>query len=141
MHQVKPTIYVIGVFDVLHAGHFNLLYRSKNLLPDNRLIVGICSDQLTAATKQATLYDQTTRKNMMQSLDIVDQVVIYDHMDHSSALLKHSVDIFVVPPEYGNLDGHASSLQAAQRLGVQVVRLDRTPNISSTQLKSMLNHL
>ena len=44
-------IYVIGVFDLLHVGHFNLLYKSKNYVSNSELIVGICSDRLVYETK------------------------------------------------------------------------------------------
>lgn len=129
--------YVIGVFDLLHSGHYNLFYRLKNNY--SRIIVGVCNDQLVADTKHhVCLYDQNIRKQLISKLDIVDQVIIYDDLDQSKLLLSMPIDVFVVPPDYGYLPQHSTNLDLCNRLSVQIIRSERTDGISSTQLRKTL---
>jgi len=130
-------IYIIGVFDVLHSGHYNLFHRCKS--SNCKIIIGVCSDRLVRLTKGLEcLFDQQLRSSMIERLDIVQQVIIYDEMDQSINLIRHNVDVFVVPPDYGSLEGHAQGLLLCDRLGIKVQRLPRTNGISSSHIKEAI---
>jgi len=132
------TTLAIGVFDLLHPGHYNLLCRCT--VPSGCLVVGVCSDRLVRSTKSRECkYDQYTRLQMIQMLDIVHKAYIYDDLDQSQYLLKYGIDVFVVPPDYGFYDEHRSALELCTRLGILVTRLDRTAGISTTQIRAILD--
>lgn len=137
--DTTTCVYVIGVFDLLHSGHYNLLHRAKQL--GTRLVVGVCSDRLVAKTKsERCVLDQYCRLNMLEKLDIVDKVFIYDDLDQSLNILKENTDVFVIPPDYGQYPGHNNSIDMCRRIGVNVQVINRTDGISSTHLRGLITH-
>jgi D-beta-D-heptose 7-phosphate kinase/D-beta-D-heptose 1-phosphate adenosyltransferase len=67
-----------GCFDLLHAGHLELLRQSKALA--DRLIVGINTDRSVRALKGSArpVISEIERAQLLGSLALVDMVVIYD---------------------------------------------------------------
>lgn len=135
--QKRCNVYVIGVFDLLHPGHFNLFYKAKQLQADSNVIVGICSDDLVKQTKNIDVsMNQEQRKFMIEKLEFIDKTIIYQDLDQSNILLSESVDIIVVPPDYGYDKGHINTLSTCDRLNIKVVRFERTEGISSSRLRN-----
>lgn len=66
-----------GCFDVLHYGHFKLLYESSRVC--NRLVVGINSDKSIKKIKgnNRPIHNQYERAFMLNSLIYVDFVIIF----------------------------------------------------------------
>jgi D-sedoheptulose 7-phosphate isomerase len=73
-------VFTNGCFDILHAGHVDLLRRAKAL--GTKLIVGINSDESVRRIKGPTrpLQDQESRRAVLLGLDSVDEVVIFDDL-------------------------------------------------------------
>jgi cytidyltransferase-like protein len=70
-----PTVYVVGVFDLLHLGHINLLNKAKQYTKGGRLVVGVHGDKLVEAYKRIPINNHETRVSMISSLTGVDQVI------------------------------------------------------------------
>jgi len=129
------TVYVPGVFDLLHAGHFNLLWRCRLLAGgDGRLVVGVCSDEVCAATKRRPAWDEATRARMVGLLEIVDEVLVYRELDQSAVLESLMPDVFVHGPDYGGRDEQRKTLSTAERVGAELVIAPRTEGVSTTEL-------
>lgn len=77
-HTGNKVVFTNGIFDVLHPGHIQLLKFAKSL--GEKLIVGINSDRATKILKGEgrPVNDEKTRKAILESLDMVDEVVIFD---------------------------------------------------------------
>ena len=77
IRQVK-TIFTNGCFDILHRGHIELLRQSKKL--GGKLVVGLNSDQSVRRLKGngRPVNKQEDRKALLESLEWVDEVVIFD---------------------------------------------------------------
>ena len=78
----KPGIvFTNGVFDIIHTGHIELLNFAKSL--GNKLIVGINSDAAVKKFKGSNrpINSQADRKRVLESLGMVDQVIIFDDAD------------------------------------------------------------
>lgn len=119
-------IFTTGTFDVLHYGHINLLQKAKEL--GDYLIVGL---NVTKNGKP-TYYTYEDRKKMLESIKYVDEVVpIYEQKDKFNYLKQ--VDIFAIGSDYIGFDDMEEIGKYAK-----VVYIDRTPNISSTQVKEYL---
>jgi D-beta-D-heptose 7-phosphate kinase/D-beta-D-heptose 1-phosphate adenosyltransferase len=75
--QVK-TVFTNGCFDILHRGHIELLRESKKL--GGRLVVGLNSDESVRRLKgnNRPVNKQEDRKALLESLESVDEVVIFD---------------------------------------------------------------
>ena len=119
-------VFTTGTFDVLHYGHINLLKKSKEL--GDYLIVGL---NVTKNCKE-TYYSYEDRKKMLEAIKYVDEVVpIYKQEDKFEYLKQ--IDIFAIGSDYIGFDDIKEIEKYAK-----VVFIDRTPNISSTQVKEYL---
>tara|TARA_R110002110_G_scaffold12902_1_gene61756 strand:- start:12414 stop:13064 length:651 start_codon:yes stop_codon:yes gene_type:complete len=77
----EKIVFTNGVFDIIHGGHIELLNFSKNL--GNKLVVGINSDNAVRKLKGADrpINKESDRKKVLESLDMVDEVIIFDDVD------------------------------------------------------------
>jgi len=68
--SIVITFGTFGTFDLLHAGHINILERAKTY--GTRLVVGISSDAFTFEKKQRyPIYNENDRKHILESLKLV----------------------------------------------------------------------
>lgn len=94
-------IWTNGCFDVLHIGHIELLKFAKSL--GQHLIVGIDSDTRIKKIKGKSrpINNQQNRKNFLQSIRYVDEVIIFnDENELNNYVDKLSIDIIVVGDDY-----------------------------------------
>lgn len=72
------TVFTNGCFDILHKGHIEYLKKSKAL--GAKLIVGLNSDQSVKRLKgeNRPVNNQEDRKAVLESLECVDQVIIFE---------------------------------------------------------------
>ena len=107
-----------GTFDLLHYGHVRLLRRAAQL--GDYLVVAISTDEFNAGKGKKSFYSYEVRKEMLESIRYVDLVI----------------------PEYSweqKVDDVSSERFEYLRDYCDVVYLDRTPGISTTQVKANLN--
>ena len=123
-----------GTFDLLHYGHINLLRRAKAL--GDYLIVALSTDEFNSAAKHKTCYfSYEQRKALLESIRYVDLVIPEESWEQKVGDMKeYHIDTFVIGDDWkGKFD-------YLRDTGVEVVYLSRTPEISSTQIKSDLNN-
>ena len=129
------VVLTVGVYDLLHYGHFELFRRCKELAGEGgKLVVAVQNDAVVTKYKpQAKLvYDWDTRVKMIRALRYVDQVVPYGDVDES---IKHiDFTTFVVGPDQCHA-GFQRAMKWCRDNGREVVVLPRTDGISSTQLR------
>ena len=122
-----------GTFDLLHYGHINLLRRAKAL--GDYLIVVISSDEFNWNEKKKKCYfTYEQRKALVEAIRYVD-LVIPEHVgkEKKTDVHEYHIDTFVMGDDWkGKFD-------FLKEEGVEVVYLSRTPEISTTQIKSDLN--
>lgn len=129
------TVLTVGVYDLLHYGHFELFRRAKELAgPDGRLLVAVQKDEVVTKYKPQTklVYDWDTRVKMIRAIRYVDDVVPYEDVDQSIKGLDF--DVFVVGGDQTH-PGFQRAVAWCEANGRQVVRLRRTEGISSSQLR------
>lgn len=122
----------VGVFDLLHWGHFELFRRAKEL--GEKLVVAVQADEYVTKYKPSArlVYNWDKRAQMIQALRYVDAVVPYGDIDES--IKKIRFDIFAI----GEDQLHAGFQRAREwcnQNGKRVVELSRTRGISSSQLR------
>lgn len=128
-------VLTVGVFDLLHFGHFELFRRAKELAGDGGvLVVAVQDDDSVIRYKpQARLvYDWNTRAKMIRALRYVDCVVPYGDVD--SFVMGTEFDVFAVGGDQ-NHSGFQRAVGWCKKNRKQVVRLSRTDGISSSQLR------
>lgn len=74
----KKIIFTNGVFDIIHKGHIEYLRKSKEL--GDRLIVGLNSDDSVKRIKGKSrpYNNQNDRKAVLEALEFVDEVIIFN---------------------------------------------------------------
>ena len=121
-----------GTFDLLHYGHINLLKRAKEL--GDYLIVVLSTDEFNwneKGKKCYFTYDQ--RKALLEAIRYVDLVIPEENWNQKKTdVHEYHIDTFVMGDDWkGKFDFLKDE-------GVDVVYLPRTPEISTTQIKTDL---
>lgn len=130
------TILTVGVFDLLHYGHFELFRRARELGGSNgRLIVAVQEDAIVTKYKPQTklVYPWEVRAKMIAALRYVDEVVPYTDIDES--IKGIDFDVFAIGGDQLHA-GFQRAVEWCEANGREVVRLSRTPGISATQLRN-----
>ena len=126
-----------GTFDYFHYGHYNLLKRAKAL--GDYLIVGVSSDEMCRQKGKITILDEKTRMDIVKDLKFVDEVIIENSMEQKCFDVKAShVDIFVLGSDYSEVFPKMPEYKELLKMNCEVVFLERTKDISTTQLKNKL---
>lgn len=123
-----------GTFDMLHYGHINLLQRAKEM--GDYLIVALSTDEFNQDAKQKkTYFSYEKRKQLLEAIRFVDLVIPENSWDQKVDDVKlYQVDTFVMGDDWkGEFDFIGEQTDA------EVVYLERTPEISTTQIKKDLN--
>lgn len=94
------TIFTNGCFDILHKGHIEYLKKSKSL--GAKLIVGLNSDSSIKKLKgnDRPFISQEDRKAVLESLDCVDEVIIFDDETPYELIKKIKPDIITKGGDY-----------------------------------------
>lgn len=121
-----------GTFDLLHYGHINLLERAKEM--GDYLIVALSTDEFNLNEKnKASYFKYDERYKILSSIKYVDEIIPEENWEQKNTDVdKYDIDVFVIGEDWR---GHFDFLKEK---GVEVVYLSRTPDISTTQIKSDL---
>lgn len=118
-----------GTYDLLHQGHLNLLRRAKSL--GDYLIVGVTTDNFDLDRGKLNV-----RNNVMERIESVrrtglaDEIIIEEYVGQKiDDIQRYGIDVFAVGSDW---EGHFDYLQEY----CEVIYLDRTEGISSTQLRN-----
>lgn len=124
------TVITYGTFDIFHIGHLRLLKRMREL--GERTIVAVSTDEFNRLKGKKALIPYAERKEIIESLSCVD-LVIPEHSWEQKIddIREYGVDTFVMGSDW---NGKFDHLKAC----CQVVYLDRTRGVSSTELRESL---
>ena len=120
-----------GTFDLLHYGHVNLLQRAKE--QGDYLIVAISTDEFNWNEKQKKSYfSYEERKRLVEAIRYVDLVIPEESWEQKiSDIAEFKVDTFVIGDDWKGKFDYLKKY-------CEVVYLERTPEISTTQIKQNL---
>ncbi|WP_455265959.1 adenylyltransferase/cytidyltransferase family protein [Phascolarctobacterium sp.] len=131
-------ILTFGVFDYFHLGHLRLFKQCKQHA--DYLIVAVQnSDYILKYKPDAKIaYSNEERIEMLEALEIVNKVVIYDTVC-PDFLAGIDFDILALGEDHkgGRFDNVESW---CKEHGKKVVRLKRTPGICSSDIKKRLSY-
>ncbi|MBA1190728.1 MULTISPECIES: glycerol-3-phosphate cytidylyltransferase [Pseudomonas] len=126
------TVITYGTFDILHRGHINLLKRARAL--GDRLIVGLSSDEFNSGKHKSSLLNYENRKVVLESIRYVDFVFPEENWEQKFTDIKnYEAQVFVMGDDW---EGKFDFLKDL----CEVVYLPRTAAISTTEIKTSLNH-
>lgn len=130
----RKLIFTSGVFDILHAGHLEILNKSKEL--GNKLIVGINSDQSTKRLKgnNRPINNQEKRKKTLESLKFIDEVIIFEEDTPYELIKKTKPDVIVKGSDYTKETVVGNDL-------ADVVIISNVEGFSTTSIITQINSL
>ena len=121
-----------GTFDLLHFGHIRLLRRAAQL--GDYLVVALSTDEFNAGKGKKSFYDYATRKEMLEAIRYVDLVIPEDTWEQKiDDVKKYGIDVVVMGGDWAGSDRFEYLKEYCD-----VVYLDRTPGISTTQVQQHL---
>ena len=127
---MAKTVITYGTFDLFHIGHLKLLQRIKNL--GDRLIVAVSTDEFNTLKGKKTIIPYEQRAEIVSNIKCVDLVIPENNWEQKiEDIKKYNVDIFSMGNDW---EGKFDFLKEH----CEVIYLDRTEGISSTQLKQTL---
>lgn len=128
------NVITYGTFDLFHVGHLRLLERAKQLAgEDGTLTVVVSSDKFNREekNKSCTIPD-VQRVEIVSALRCVDKVLLETSWEQKRRdIIDNKIDIFVMGDDWKGKFDDLSDI-------CKVVYLPRTPEISSTEIKSTL---
>jgi glycerol-3-phosphate cytidylyltransferase-like family protein len=141
MKLSKRSIFVTGSFDCAHEGHRNLFLKARKIIGPDGLVIGVInSDKFFTSYKGfKPTDDEMTRLANVRAFGIANQsFIVPDFSDQAElldewrpTLVLHGLD-WTSDALYKNFGVTAQWLEERDILFVYV---DRTPNISSSQLR------
>lgn len=130
--QAQRTVLTYGTFDLFHPGHVQLLRRAREL--GSRLVVGLSTDEFNARKGKKSVMNFEDRKAVLEACRYVDEVFAEEDWQQKLAdAINLKADVFVMGDDWAGkfdfMDEHC-----------HVVYLERTPDVSSTQIKQRMSN-
>ncbi|PMR71867.1 adenylyltransferase/cytidyltransferase family protein [Halomonas heilongjiangensis] len=126
------TVITYGTFDMFHIGHLNLINRLSEL--GGRLIVAVSTDEFNREKGKRNLMPYEQRAAIVGSIKNVDFVIPEESWAQKrSDINKYGVDVFAIGDDWKGQFDFLSDI-------CRVVYLERTKDISTTELKKSLKN-
>lgn len=126
--MIKVITY--GTFDLLHYGNINLLRRAKEL--GDYLVVAISTDEFNSIKNKKSYFNYEKRKMILEAIRYVDEVIPEESWEQKIVdVRERNIDVFVMGDDWKGKFDYLKEY-------CEVVYLERTPDISTTQIKESL---
>lgn len=130
------NILIIGTFDFLHVGHFNLFLESSRM---GNIIIGVTSDKLNSKNnaKDELFFDQNDRIKYIEKIRLNKEVVLIDPTtgNNLDKIVKdYKITHIAMGTDYLN---SKEKINLAKRLHVKIIFIERTDGVSSTELRRL----
>jgi len=132
-------VFTNGCFDIIHAGHVDLLNRARAL--GSRLVVGINSDASVRSIKGSgrPVQDQESRKAVLMGLKAVDDVLVFDEPTPEKLIEALRPDVLVKGGDWKLNEIIGADL--VQSYGGQVFSLPLVDGFSSSQIVDRIKNV
>lgn len=117
-----------GTYDLFHEGHYRLLERAKAL--GDYLIVGVTTEHFDEMRGKVNVIDPIMKRiENVRATGFADEIIVEDHDGQKiEDIKKYNVDTFVLGSDWVGVYDYLEKF-------CEVVYLERTANISSTQIR------
>lgn len=129
--------YIAGMFDILHAGHIDILEKAKSMC--NILIVAVGTDEFMETRKnRKAVIPYLERKRIVESIKYVDKVVPEVNLDKLNEYNKYHFDVMFSGDDHINELIYIKAKEKLNKLGVDVIYIPRVRNVSSTAIRDKI---
>lgn len=128
----RAIVFTNGVFDLLHAGHVELLRQAKAL--GDVLVVGVNSDRSARQLKgqRRPITSERERLALVAALDPVDHAILFDEEDPAALIRALRPHIHVKGGDYATED--LPEAEAVREVGGRVAILPLVGDLSTTSM-------
>ncbi len=129
--QSKSIVTLNGSFDLLHAGHLEMIYQAS--LQGDILILGLNTDKSIQGYKSSKrpIVPLEQRMLMIGALEMVDYVTSFDELEPRELLKKIRPDVHVNGSEYGL---NCIEAEVVKEGGGRLHIVSLVPGLSTSQL-------
>lgn len=127
MYNGKTVVYTSGTFDMFHSNHLKMIKYARGL--GETLIVGVSTDELVCSYKRPPVIPFEERLAIIEALKYPDVVIPQRSLDHTEAVKKLNIDVFVVGDDW------AGKYDYLKELGVTVFYFPYGDGVSSSKIK------
>lgn len=139
MKKYKVGI-TVGVFDLFHVGHLNLLERCKAMC--DKLIVAVCQDDYVTQVKhKIPVYPATDRMRILAALKCVDEVIsvsIEETEDKMLLIKNHPFDVLFSGDDWKGSERYLKTEKQFAEYGAKIEYLPYTKGVSTTEIKQTI---
>ncbi len=140
MKKYKVGI-TVGVFDLFHVGHLNLLEKCKDMC--ELLIVAVCDDDYVLNVKhKEPVFNEKDRCRILSALKVVDKVILVTSEETYDKLLLYNkipFNVLFSGDDWKGSERYLKTEKEFKALGVSIEYLPYTKGISSTEIKEKIN--
>ena len=128
--------YTQGVYDMFQIGHLNLINSAKQYC--DYLIVGVNADELVQSYKnKVPVICQEDRRKIVENIKAVDKAVVVSTLDKVEIFKKLKFDAVFIGDDWKDSERWNKTESELSSYGIDVVYLPHTPDISSTELRTV----
>ena len=130
------VVFTNGVFDLLHAGHVDLLERARAL--GDALVVGLNTDASTKRLngERRPLLPEADRARVLAALAVVDAVVLFDEDTPAELVRRLEPDVLVKGADYA--EDQIVGKEIVESRGGRVVRV---PLVEGRSTRAILEEI
>ena len=123
-----------GTFDLLHQGHINILKKAKAL--GDYLVVGVTGDDYDYSRGKLNVFQSLAERiENVKKTGYADEIIVEEYLGQKvSDIQKYNIDTFVVGSDWKGKFDYLKEY-------CEVIYLNRTKNISSTELRNKKNNV
>lgn len=133
-------VLVFGTFDILHPGHIHFLKQAKR--QGDYLIVSIARGEIAKKIKgRRPINTEQDRKRLLDSLKLVDKVVLGSRTDYLKHIVSLNPDIIVLGHDQMAFTHKLREKLAQKGLKVRIVRAGPYKEKYYQSRKLMLNNI
>jgi glycerol-3-phosphate cytidylyltransferase len=140
--QASRNVLVIGVFDLFHRGHVELLRTAR--FHGDRLVVAVNGDDFTAAYKRRPLFPEADRAALVAATRFVDEVMIAQTGDAKPIIEKYGINVIVHGDDWPH-DSYMQQIQVSNEYvrerGIEFVYTPYYKGTSTSQLIAQIKAL
>ena len=137
----KATVYVGMSADLVHGGHLNVIKKAQEL---GHVIVGLLTDEAIASYKRLPYLNFDQRKEIIENIKGVDEVIPQNTLDYSENLLRLEPDYVVHGDDWKTgvqSKTRQNVIDILKAWGGKLVEVEYTQGISSTALNSAIREI
>ncbi len=137
------NVMTFGTFDLFHVGHKKIINNSKKFVKGSgKIFIGVSSDEWNKIKGKTSIENQKLRVKRVKE-NFPDAVVFLE--DHKKAEEtwpqlwdEYNIDLIVMGSDHIENLSYINNLLTPGGRKMRIVFFERTPNISTTNLKNMI---